>query len=142
MSTIIHPYLFFTGRCDEAIAFYKQALGAELRMLMRYNQSPQPAPPGMLPAGFEDKVMHAEITIQGAVVMLSDGNTDKGKFDGFQLSLSYTAEADAKKAFNALAEGGSITMPLGKTFWSPCFGMLTDKFGLDWMISLPGEPPK
>jgi PhnB protein len=86
--------------------------------------------------------MHAEITIQGAAIMMSDGRDDKGKFDGFQLSLSYPTEAEASKAFNALTEGGSVIMPLSKTFWSPCFGMLTDKFGLTWMVSVPGEPPK
>ena len=142
MSTTINPYLFFSGRCEEAIAFYKQALGAEVKMMMRYNQSPQPAPPGMLQAGFENKVMHAEISIQGASIMLSDGCNDAGKMDGFKLSLSYANEADAKKAFLALSQGGTVEMPIAKTFWSPCFGMLTDKFGLDWMVGVPGEPPK
>jgi PhnB protein len=138
--TEITPYLFFAGRCDEAIAFYRAALGAEVEMLMRYNESPDPVPPGMLPPGFETKVMHATVRIAGIPLMMADGNTDKGSFDGFHLSLALASEAEASKAFHALAEGGSVQMPLGKTFWSPCFGMVTDRFGLCWMVTLAAPP--
>jgi PhnB protein len=136
--TAITPYLFFGGRCEEALAFYRNALGAEVGMLMRYDQSPEPAPPGMLPPGFEKKVMHASFRIRGIPLMASDGRGEALKFEGFQLSLSLPNEADARRAFDALATGGAVQMPIAKTFWSPCFGMVTDKFGVDWMVSVPG----
>lgn len=138
-NTTIQPYLFFGGRCEEAINFYKKALGAELEMLMRHRDSPEPPPPGMLQAGFEDKVMHAELRIGGAVLMASDGCDDKSRFDGFRLSLALPTEADAQRAFVGLAEGGEVQMPLTKTFWSPCFGMVTDGFGVGWMVTVAAE---
>jgi len=137
-STAITPYLFFGGRCEEAIEFYRKALGAELDMMMRYNESPQPTPPGMLQAGFEKKVMHATFRIRGIQLMASDGRDDKSKFDGFQLALSVPTEADATQSFDALADGGRVQVPLTKTFWSPCFGMVTDRFGVGWMVMVPG----
>ncbi|OWK37571.1 VOC family protein [Fimbriiglobus ruber] len=136
--TAITPYLFFGGRCDEAIAFYRAALGAEVEMLMRYDESPEPAPPGMLQAGFEKKVMHASLNVRGVRLMASDGCDDKSKFDGFQLAFTVPTEADARQAFDALVDGGSVQMPLTKTFWSPCFGMATDRFGVRWMVMVPG----
>ncbi len=136
--TTITPYLFFGGRCEEAIAFYKAALGAEVEMLMRFNESPEPPPPGMLEMGFENKVMHSSIRVRGVTLMASDGCDGKSNFDGFRLALAVPDEADAKKAFDALAAGGSVQMPLTKTFWSPCYGMVTDKFGLGWMVMVPG----
>ena len=138
MSTTITPYLDFAGRCAEALEFYKKSVGAQVEMVMRFNESPHPAPPGMLQAGFEAKVMHSSLTINGARIMATDGCNDQSKFDGFQLSLSVENEAAAHKAFDALAAGGSIQMPLTQTFWSPCFGMLTDKFNIRWMINVPG----
>ena len=140
--TLIQPYLFFGGRCEEAIDFYRQTLGAKVEMLMRYQDSPEPPPPGMLPAGFETKVMHATLRIGGAVLMVSDGCDDKWRFDGFRLSLSLPTEAEAKRAFAGLSEGGEVQMALTKTFWSPCFGMLTDRFGVGWMVTVSAEPPK
>jgi PhnB protein len=134
----ITPYLTFGGRCEEALAFYREALGAEVEMLMRFDESPEPTPPGMLQPGFEKKVMHASFSVRGVRLMASDGCDDKSKFDGFRLALSVPTEADAGKAFAALAAGGTVQMPLTKTFWSPCFGMVTDKFGLGWMVSVPG----
>lgn len=132
----IQPYLFFNGRCEEAIAFYRQALGARLDMLMRYRESPDPPPPGMIPPGFEDKVMHASLRIGETVVMASDGcSADQPSFHGFSLSITVTDPAAADPVFNALAEGGKVVMPLGATFWSPRFGMLTDRFGIGWMIN-------
>ena len=135
----IRPYLFFGGRCDEALEFYKSAVQADVKFLMRYNQSPDPVPEGMLQPGFEQKVMHCEFQVGGSSIMASDGCDERSGFDGFKLALSIANETAAVRAFQALAEGGSVEMPLTKTFWSPCFGMLTDKFGLRWMVMVPGE---
>ena len=135
-TTLIQPYLFFGGRCDEALEFYKNALGAEVDFLMRYKESPDPMPAGMLPAGFENKVMHVTFRIAGNLLMASDGCHEGAKFDGFSLSLAVPTEAEANRAFTALAAGGEVKMPLTKTFWSPCFGMLTDRFGVGWMVSI------
>ncbi|WP_020468787.1 VOC family protein [Zavarzinella formosa] len=132
--TTISPYLFFGGHCEEAIEFYRTALGAEVDMMMRFDESPEPTPPGMLQQGFEKKIMHASFRIRGICLMASDGCDDKSKFDGFRLALTLPTEADAKHSFDALADGGSVQMPLAKTFWSPCYGMVTDRFGLGWMV--------
>lgn len=140
--TTIQPYLFFGGRCEAAIDFYRRTLGAEVDMLMRHKESPDPHPPGMLAPGFEDKVMHATVRIGGAVVMMSDGCDDKSKFDGFRLSLALPDEATATRAFDGLSDGGQVEMPLTRTFWSPCFGMVTDRFGLGWMVTAAAEPPE
>jgi len=135
----IEPYLFFNGRCEEAIAFYQRALGAEVLMLMRNNEAPEPAPPGMLPPGSEDKVMHATLRIGTSNLMLSDGRCDgKTEFRGFSLSIDAANEAEADRLFAALAEGGTVQMPLAKTFWSPKFGMVADRFGVGWMVSVAG----
>ncbi len=136
---LIHPYLIFGGRCEEAFAFYQQAAGAEIGMIMRHSDSPEPAPPGMLPPGFENKIMHGEIRIGGSTLMASDGCGETESFSGFSLALSLATEAEAERVFNALAEGGEVTMPLAKTFWSPSFGMLKDKFGLGWMVMVATE---
>ena len=136
--TTITPYLFFAGRCEEALEFYRKALGAEVEMLMRYDQSPEPPPPGMLQPGFEKKVMHASFRVRGVPLMASDGCGEQDKADGFRLALAVPTEADARRAFDALADGGSVVMPLSKTFWSPCFGMLTDRFGIGWMVTVAG----
>jgi PhnB protein len=133
---LIEPYLFFGGRCDEALAFYQKAVGAQVEMLMRYNESPAPQQPGMIPPGFEKKVMHASIKIGDSRVMVSDGNGNPTTFSGFSLSLGVADEAAARKAFAGLSEGGNVHMPIGKTFWSPCFGMLQDKFGVGWMVTV------
>ena len=138
----ITPYLFFGGRCEEALEFYRTALGAEVERLMRYDQSPEPPPPGMLQAGFEKKVMHASFRVRGVPLMASDGSDERSKADGFRLALTLPTEADARAAFAALAAGGSVQMPLTKTFWSPCFGMLTDRFGIGWMVLAAKEPPR
>jgi uncharacterized glyoxalase superfamily protein PhnB len=135
----VQPYLFFSGRCDEALAFYEQSLGAKVVMKMRFSESPDPVPEGMLQAGFENKIMHASLIIGKMTIMASDGCDDKSKFDGFRLALSVPTETAADSAFNALAEGGKVDMPLMKTFWSPRYGMVTDKFGVGWMVMVPGE---
>jgi PhnB protein len=134
--TLVQPYLFFGGRCEEALEFYRTALGAEVNMLMRYKDSPERPAPGMVPPGFEDKVMHAAFRIGGAILMASDGCEEGANFAGFSLSLSVPTEAEADRAFTALAEGGQVRMPLAKTFWSPRFGMVTDRFGIGWMVSV------
>jgi len=133
----IEPYLFFEGRCDEALAFYQRALGAKVEMLMRYRENPQP---DANPHGSADKVMHASFRVGDAVVMASDGRcTGKPSFHGFALSLSAKDEAEARICFGALAEGGQVQMPIAKTFYSPAFGMVTDKFGVLWMVIVGGK---
>ena len=136
-STLVQPYLTFGGRCEEALAFYRSAIGAQVDMVMKFKDSPQPLPPGVLAPGFENKVMHCSFRVGGSTVMASDGCHAGSKFDGFSLSLTVPTEADADRVFAALAEGGKVTMPLAKTFWSPRFGMVTDRFGLGWMIVVP-----
>ena len=135
-NTLVQQYLFFGGRCEEALKFYRTALGAQVDMLMHYKDSPEPPPPGTLPPGFENKVMHATFRIGGTTLMASDGCAAGSSFDGFSLSLSVPTVAETNRAFAALADGGQVRMPLTKTFWSPCFGMLTDRFGLGWMVSV------
>jgi PhnB protein len=134
----ITPYLTFGGRCEEALAFYRDALGAEVELLLRFDQSPEPTPPGMLQPGFEKKVMHTTFSVRGIRLQASDGCNDQSKFAGFRLNFTVPTEADAKRAFDALAAGGTVQMPLSKTFWSPSYGMVTDKFGLGWMVMVPG----
>lgn len=131
---MVQPYLFFGGRCEEAVAFYRIALGAQVGMLMRFKESPEPPPPGMTPPNWGEKVMHVSFTIGGSRVMASDGCGEANGINGFSLSLSVPSESEAHHAFAALSDGGKVEMPLGKTFWSPCFGMVTDRFGVAWMI--------
>jgi PhnB protein len=127
-------YLFFDGRCEEAAAFYQKAIGAEIVYSMRYRDSPDPHPPGMVPPGFEDKVMHMTLKIGDNTVMAADDCTGQPKFQGFSLSLAVKDEPTADRLFAALADGGQVTMPLTKTFFAPKFGMLTDRFGMGWMV--------
>lgn len=131
----VEPYLFFEGTCEKAIEFYRKALGAELEMLMRYKEAPEPPPPGMVPPGWEDKVMHASFRIGETRVMASDDCTLQAKPGGFSLSIAAADVAEGERLFKALADGGKVTMPFGKTFWSPGFGMLTDRFGIGWMVN-------
>jgi PhnB protein len=128
----IQPYLSFDGRCDEAIEFYRKAVDAEVVMLMRFKDCPEPA---ACPAGAADKVMHAAIRIGSSMVLASDGH-NKGNpvFEGFSLSLTAADDADAQKRFAALSDGGQVQMPLGKTFFSSSFGMVADRFGVRWMV--------
>src|SRR5215203_1540345 len=136
----IQPYLFFEGRCEEAAEFYRQAIGAEVMMVMRYKDCPDSPPPGMIPPGSEDKVMHMTLRIGDSEIMGSDGMcSGRPSFQGFSLSLPAADEAEAKRFFEALSDGGKVEMPLGKTFFSSCFGMLQDRFGLGWMVIVPAE---
>jgi PhnB protein len=131
----IQPYLFFDGRAEEAAEFYRARLGAEITMLMRNKDSPDKPPPGMLPPNSENKVMHMALKIGDAIVLASDGNcAGKPAFQGFSLSLTVKDEAEAGRLFAALADGGKVQMPLGKTFFSPSFGMVADRFGVAWMV--------
>lgn len=138
-NTAITPYLFYNGRCEEAIEFYRGALQAEVEMLMRFSESPDPVPEGMLQPGFENKVMHASVKLRGISLLMSDGCHEGGSFGGFRLALTVPTEADAHTVFEALSQGGTVEMPLTKTFWSPCFGMATDRFGLGWMVMVEGK---
>jgi len=132
---VVQAYLFFDGRCEEALGFYQRALGAELEMMMRFKEGPEPSSPGMVPPGSEDKVMHASFRIGDTTVMASDGRClGKPNFQGFALSITAADEAQADRTFAALADGGQVQMPLGKTFFSPRFGMVTDRFGVSWMV--------
>jgi PhnB protein len=141
-NSIVQPYVFFDGKCEEAIEFYKKSLGANVGMLMRYKDSPEPPPPGCAPAD-SNKVMHAQFQIGETVILASDGRaTGNPKFEGFALSLTVKTEAEADKAFNALANGGKVEMPLAKTFFSARFGMVEDKFGIFWMVSVTPNSQK
>ncbi len=129
--TLLEPYLFFGGQCREALDFYTSALGAKVEFIMTYREGPQPAPPG-----FEDQIMHASLRLGDQRIMASDSCEDGVSFQGFALSLKLPTEADARHVFDALADRGTVRMPLGRTFWSPCFGMVTDRYGVGWMITL------
>lgn len=137
--TTMTPYLFFNGRCEEAIDFYKRALDAEVVMLMRFNESPESLPEGAVPPDFDNKVMHATLSIRGIPLMVSDGCEIGANFAGFRLHIHEPTEDEARTTFNALADGGTIDLPIGPTFWSPCYGMVTDKFGTPWMVSVATE---
>jgi len=131
----LQPYLFFDGRCEEAIEFYKKAVGAEVLMLMRNKESPDPHPPGMLPPGSENKILHATVKVGESTLSLSDGHcAGKPVFEGFALSVTARDAAASQKLFNAIGEGGKVQMPLTKTFFSPSFGMVQDRFGVMWMV--------
>jgi PhnB protein len=134
----IQPYLFLDGRCEEAIEFYRRALGAEVQMLMRFNECPEPMPNAT--PGTADKVMHASLQIAGSTVLMSDGRCmGQPSFQGFALSLTVQDEAQAERLFGALGDGGQVQMPLAKTFFSPRFGMVADRFGMSWMIVVAPE---
>ena len=128
----VQPYLFFEGRCEEAVEFYRKALGAEITMLMRFKESPDP---GMCAPGSLDKVMHMEFRIGDTTLLASDGRcTGQPNFQGFSLSLTVPNDAEAERLFSSLAEGGQVQMPMAKTFFSSHFGMVADRFGVPWMI--------
>lgn len=131
----VQPYLFFDGRCEEAIDFYVKTLGAKVEAIMRFKDSPEPPQPGMCPPGSDHKVMHSAFRIGETTLMASDGRClGKPSFQGFSLSVNAANEAEAKKMFAALGEGGQVQMPLSKTFFSPSFGMVADRFGVSWMV--------
>lgn len=139
----IEPYLFYPGTCEEAVEFYKTALDATCAFLMRYGDSPEPTPSDTLQPGSENKVMHTTFHVGGSAIMASDDGCGEARpLGGFSLSIALDDKEQATRYFNALAEGGTITMPLGETFWSPLFGSVTDKFGVNWMINVrPATSP-
>lgn len=131
----VEPYLSFEGRCEEALEFYKSAVGAQVEVILRYKDSPDKPPEGMVPPGSENKIMHCSFTIGDSRIMATDGGCrGGGKFEGISLALSSKTTAETEKLFNALAPGGEVQMPLGQTFFSPSFGMVVDKFGVFWMV--------
>jgi PhnB protein len=131
----LEPYLFFDGRCEEAIAFYEKAIGAKVEMLMRYKDAPEQSG---TPPGASDKVMHASLRIGDTPVMASDGFCrGQPSFQGFALSLTAPSPAEAESLFTALGDGGQVQMPLGKTFFAQAFGMVADRFGVTWMVYVP-----
>jgi PhnB protein len=141
-NAIVQPYLFLDGKCEEALDYYQHALGAEVKMLMRFKDSPEPPKAGCAPSDL-NKVMHAQFQVGETVIMASDGRaTGKPNFEGFALSLTVKTKGDADKAFGALANGGKVEMPLAKTFFSERFGMVEDKFGVFWMVLVTPESVK
>jgi PhnB protein len=139
----VQPYLFLDGRCEEAIEFYKKSLGAKVEMMMRFKESPEPQQPGMCPPGSDNKIMHACMRIGDTAVMTSDGRCEgKPNFQGFALSINAKTEQEAERLFAALADGGKVQMPLTKTFFSPRFGMVADKFGVGWMVLVETQAAK
>ncbi|HEV3166350.1 MAG TPA: VOC family protein [Isosphaeraceae bacterium] len=136
----VQPYLSFEGRCEEAANFYCKALGAEIKGLLRFKDAPASVQQGMASPGSEEKVMHMSLRIGDSTLMASDGQCQgSASFQGISLSLTPANEADAKRYFNALADGGQVQVPLGQTFFSPCFGMVQDRFGVSWMVYIPGQ---
>lgn len=133
----VAAYLNFDGRCEEAIEFYRRTLGAEVEMLMRFKDSPEPCAPGMLPPGSDNKVMHASFRIGETTLMASDCHSaGKPSFQGISLAINPADEAKAKVIFDALADGGKVQAPLSKTFFSAAFGVVSDRFGVTWMINV------
>ena len=132
---LVQPYLFFDGRCEEAIEFYRKKLGAEVTAMLRFKEAPEPHPPGMIPPGAENKVMHSSFRIGETEVMASDGECQgKPSFEGFSLTISVKNEPEAERLFAALSDGGQVRMPMAKTFFSSRFGMVADRFGVGWMV--------
>jgi PhnB protein len=133
---VVQPYLSFDGRCEEALEFYCKTLGAQIEMILRFKDSPEPCDPNMVPPGSENKVMHSSFRIGESVLMANDcgcsGSTPK--VQGFSLSYSVPDAATVEKVFAALSEGGQVQMPLAKTFFSPLFGVVADRFGVSWMV--------
>jgi PhnB protein len=137
----IDPYLHFEGRCEEAIEFYKKELGAKVNFVMRFKEAPaQPSADCKPPAGIENKIMHGDLSIGESTLLVSDGRCQgSAKFEGVSLTLKVKDDAEAKQKFDALSQGGHVSMPLAKTFFSSSFGMLADKFGVHWIVIVPTE---
>ncbi len=134
-----HSYLFFSGRCEEALDYYRAHLGATIEFIMRFDESPEPLPQGTLAPGLSNKIMHCEFTLGGMRIMASDGCDSSSQIGGFSLALALPDKSSVQDAFKALADGGQVRMPLTATFWSPLYGQVTDRFGVAWMVMLDGE---
>lgn len=131
----VQPYLFFDGKCEEALEFYKGAIGAKVDMMMRFSEAPEKPPEGSMPPGSENKVMHAAFKVGDTQILASDGHCHgKPSFQGFGMALNAASDAEAAKLFNAVGKGGQVQQPLIKTFFASSFGMVTDKFGVMWMV--------
>ena len=131
----VQAYVSFSGRCEEALEFYKKSIGAEVTGLMRWKDNPDAVMQS--PHGYEEKIMHAAFRIGETELMADDGmGQAQAEFKGMTLAIAVAEDAEAKRIFTALGEGGSVTMPLMKTFWTSSFGMLTDKFGVPWMVNV------
>lgn len=131
----VQPYLFFDGKCEEALEFYKSAIGAKVDMMMRFSEAPEKPPEGAMPAGSEKKIMHAAFKVGDTQIMASDGHcAGKPSFQGFGLTINAANDAEADKLFNAVGKGGQVQQPLTKTFFASRFGMVTDRFGVMWMV--------
>jgi PhnB protein len=138
----IEPYLFFDGNAEEALAFYAEALGGTVESTMRYADCPEPMPAEYLPPGGPRKLLNASLLVQGQRIMLCDGvRQESGEFRGVALTLQYGSESDARRAFDALAREGQVIMPIGPTFFSPCFGQVTDRYGVRWMVMIESPQP-
>ena len=139
----VQPYLVFGGRCEEAIEFYRGALGAQVEVMMRWKDCPD-AKPGTIPPGVENKVMHASFKVGETAIMATDGMNQgqPATFQGFSLAITVPSDADAKRRFDLLAEGGQVQQPITKTFFTSSFGVLTDRFGVSWMIVAETEPSR
>lgn len=129
----LDSYLFFDGQCAEAMRFYERTLGGKLEPIMKYADAPDA---NACAPGAGDLVMHACLDLDGRKLMASDAPASHpaGKMGGFALSLNYASAEEARRTFDALSQGGSVTMPMQKTFWVESFGMLTDRFGTAWMV--------
>ena len=142
-SPVLQPYLFFEGRCEEALEFYRSALGAEVLFMMRFKDSPEPPKDGQCAPGSGDKIMHASVRIGQSTIMVSDGRcTGHPNFQGFSLSLTASDVAQAERLFAEIGKGGQVVMHLTKTFFSPSFGMVNDRFGVCWMVYVASEAQK
>ena len=142
---LVQSYLFFTGRCEEAIEFYRKALGAEVKMMMRFKENPEPMTEGCGPDGGSipgENIMHASLKIGETEVMASDGmGQGNPEFKGFSLSLTAASDTEAQRLFKALSDGGKVEMPMMKTFYASSFGMVEDRFGVSWMVINPLPMP-
>jgi PhnB protein len=141
---LIQPYLFYEGRCEEAIEFYKKALGAEVQFMIRIGESPEKPPAGSMPPGSENKILHARVSIGQSTLLMGDAHcSGKPVFEGFFLSLTVNTPEEVERCFKALSDGGQVRMPVAKTFFSPSFGMVVDRFGVGWMVLVhPMDPPR
>ena len=138
MNPTFQPYLFFRGRCSEAVAYYKQTLGAEEVTVMRFKDSPEKPPAGQMPTGMDDRIMHATLRVAGAELMMADGmRSGPTDFDCVAVSLTVSSEADVDRIVNALARDGKVQMPPSATFFAKRFGGVIDKFGVNWMVLVP-----
>ncbi len=131
----VQPYLFFDGKCEEALEFYKSAIGAKVDMLMRFSEAPEKPPEGTMPTASENKIMHAAFKVGDTQIMASDGHcAGKPSFQGFGLTLNAANDAEAATLFDAVGKGGQVQQPLTRTFFASSFGMVTDRFGVMWMV--------